>query len=102
ALDEARYIQLLAGWPQVEVAGVTVTVPPSGVHTGREARTDRELGPGPGQPCAWTFGEYATPSGISRAWSRDEREAMTDAGITILVADQGAFYAEDAITAVDA
>lgn len=102
ALDDARYIQLLAGWPQILVAGVTITVPPSGVHTGREARTDRESGPGPGQPCSWSFGEYVTPVGVSQTWSRADREAMTDTGITIIVQDgEGRIYAEDAITAAD-
>lgn len=101
ALPQAGHIQLLAGWPRISIAGVMVSVPPSGVHTGREARTDTANGPGPGQPCAWTFGQYATPLGISQTWSRSEREQMTDAGITLLVQDEGATFAEDAITAAD-
>lgn len=102
ALDDARYVQLLAGWPTVTIGGVTVPVPPSGHLTGREARTDRENRPGPGQPCAWTYGELATAVGVSRRWSRSDRQQMLDVGITILVQDeQGRVYAEDAVTAVD-
>lgn len=98
----ARYIQLLAGWVTVSVAGVTLPVPPSGVHTGREALADRENGPGPGQPCAWSFGEYRTPTGVVKAFSRGDRETLNDAGITVIVQDsQGAIFAEDAITAID-
>ncbi|ADB50165.1 hypothetical protein [Conexibacter woesei] len=101
-LPNARYIQLLAGYPQITTAGVTIPVPPSGVHTGREAQADRENGAGPGQPCAWTFGEYATPVSVRTAWSRAQREQLLDAGITVIVQDaRGEVYAEDAITAVD-
>ncbi len=101
SLPEARYIQLLAGWPQVTVGGVTVAVPPSGVHTGREARTDVEASAGPAQPAAWTFGAYTTPLDVLPAFSRSDREAMTDAGITLLVRNEGQFFAEDAVTAAD-
>jgi hypothetical protein len=100
--DNAAHIQLLAGWLNVSVAGVTLPVPPSGVHTGREAQADRENGPGPGQPCAWSFGEYRTPVGVAKLYSRADRETLNDAGITVVTQDaQGAIYAEDAITAID-
>lgn len=102
SLPNARYIQLLAGWLTISVAGVTLPVPPSGVHTGREALADRENGPGPGQPCAWSFGEYRTPTGVVKTFSRTDRETLNDAGITVIVQDsQGAIFAEDAITAID-
>ncbi|MDO8209298.1 hypothetical protein [Conexibacter sp. CPCC 206217] len=101
-LPNARYIQLLAGWINVSVAGVTVPVPPSGVHTGREALADRENAAGPGQPCSWTFGEYRTPVGVVKQFTRAERETLNDLGVNVIVQDpQGAIYAEDAITAVD-
>ncbi|MDW5597666.1 hypothetical protein VSS74_25165 [Conexibacter stalactiti] len=98
----ARHIQLLAGWLNVSVAGVSVPVAPSGVHLGREAQADRENGAGPAQPAAWTFGEYRTPIGLVRPFTRTERETLNSAGITVITQDaQGAIYAEDAITAVD-
>lgn len=102
ALPDARYVQLLAGWPQITDAGVTVSVPPSGHLTGREARTDAENPAGPGQPCAWSFGEFTTAVSVSRSWPRAVREQMLDAGITVIVQDDtGRIYAEDACTAVD-
>ncbi|HST43094.1 MAG TPA: hypothetical protein VLK58_26445 [Conexibacter sp.] len=101
-LPNARHIQLLAGWVNISVAGVTLAVPPSGVHTGREALADRENGAGPGQPCSWSFGEYRTPVGVARLFTRSERVALNDAGVNVIVQDsQGAIYAEDAITAAD-
>lgn len=100
--DNPNYIQLLAGWLNISVAGVTLPVPPSGIHTGREAIADRENGAGPGQPCAWTFGEYRTPIGVTRQFSRAERESLNDLGVNVIVQDsRGAIYAEDAITAAD-
>lgn len=101
-LPNARHIQLLAGWLNISVAGVTLPVAPSGVHLGREAQADRENGAGPAQPTAWTFGEYRTPIGLVKSFSRRDRETLNNAGVTVITQDsQGAIYAEDAITAVD-
>lgn len=101
-LPNARHIQLLAGWLNISVAGVTLPVAPSGVHLGREAQADRENAAGPAQPAAWTFGEYRTPVGVVRSFSRSERETLNSAGVTVITQDsQGAIYAEDAITAID-
>lgn len=102
ALPDARFVQLIAGYVQINVAGVTVSVPPSGHLTGREARCDRENAAGPGQPCAQLFGVFSTAAGVSRSWSRADMLAMKDAGITIIVQDaDGRVFAEDAITAID-
>ncbi|MDO8187208.1 hypothetical protein Q5424_09400 [Conexibacter sp. JD483] len=100
--QNARYLQLFAGWLNISIAGVTLSVPPSGVHTGREALADRENSAGPGQPASWTFGEYRTPTGVANLFTRGEREQLNNAGVTVVVQDsQGAIYAEDAITLVD-
>lgn len=102
ALDDAEHIQLLAGWPIVLVGGVEVPIPPSGVLCGREARTDREAGQGPGQPAAWTFGDLPVV-GVSQSWTDEELTAMLAAGITPIVQDpDGRVWALDAITATDA
>ncbi len=95
-------MQLLAGYVTTTVSGVTVTVPPSGHLTGREALCDRENAAGPGQPCAQSFGILETATGVSRRWSRSDMLAMKDAGITLIVQDpDGNVFAEDAITVVD-
>lgn len=97
-----RYLQLLAGRPTILVGGVEIDVPASGVLCGREARADRENGPGPGQPCAQSFGEFATAVGVAHRWSKADREALNDAGVTVIVQDpRGAIFAEDAITVVE-
>ncbi len=102
-LEDAEHIQLLAGRPLVNVAGTTVAVPASGPLCGREARTDREAREGPGQPCAWTFGDLDTVAGVSQSWSKADRDALVDAGITPMVqdAESGKVWALTAITAAD-
>ena len=99
----AGFIQLLCGYPLVDVAGVQVPVPPSGPLTGREAIADRENKAGPGQPAAWTFGAFKGISGVSQSWSKTDRAALVDAGITPIVQDPetGQVWALDAITAAD-
>lgn len=103
ALPQAGYIQLLAGYTLVSVLGTTVAVPSSGALCGREAVADRENSAGPGQPAAWTFGAFRTVLGVSQSWSRADREALVDAGITPIVRDveTAKVWALDAITAVE-
>jgi len=98
----AGWIQLLAGWPQIDVGGVTVAVSPEGVVAGREALTDRSSGPGPGQPAAHSFGAFdLSIIGVSQTYSPADREALNDAGVSVIVNDRGEIFPEDAITAAD-
>lgn len=99
---DAPRLQLFAGWPQIQVAGATVAIDPTGVQAGRMALADRENGPGPGQPAAWSFGIYDnTIVGVSQAWNDVDRTTLNDAGITVIRSDNGDVFADDAITVAD-
>lgn len=99
---DAGWVQVLAGWPQIDVGGVTVAVPPSGVVAGRMALADRTNGPGPGQPAAHSFGAFdASITGVSQTYSEADRAALNDAGVSVIVNDRGEIFSEDAITAAD-
>lgn len=99
---DAGYLWPLVGWPQINVAGVTVAIPPTGVVAGRMARADREHGPGPGQPAAQGFGAFSSSIvGVSQTYSEADRESINDAGGSVIRADRGQIAPEDAITAAD-
>lgn len=97
----AGYGQLLAPWERIEVAGVTVTIPPSASQAGRLALADRIHGAGPGQPAAGAYGLSRWSVGVTQTWSESERETLNDAGVTVIRGDGGQVRAYGALTLAD-
>lgn len=94
--------QLLAAWEYVPTVGTgIIAIPPSGPYAGRMARADRENTAGPAQPAANSFGRSVFSVGVTQTWTKDERDVLSDAGVTVVRERRGAVTVSDTITIVD-
>jgi hypothetical protein len=98
---DAPYGQLLAPWEEVPYAGTTIVVPPSASQAGRMARCDRENVAGPGQPAAGRFAVSAFSTDVTQTWTKDERDVLSEAGVTVIRNIRGQVQAFDGLTLAD-
>jgi hypothetical protein len=99
---KAGYGQMLVPWEVVPGPGIgTVTIPPCGPVAGRMARADRENTPGPGQPAAGRFAPSRFSVDVTREWTKDERDVLSEAGVNVTRNIKGVVQTYDALTLAD-
>ena len=97
------YGQILAPWEVVPGPGVgTVKTPPSGGQAGRLALADRTYGPGPGQYAGARFGLSRHSVDVTQTYTKEQRDELSDAGVTVIRNIRGEVQAYDDVTVVDA
>jgi hypothetical protein len=97
----ARHIQLLDPWVYAPgtAAGTTRTVPPSGVQAGMAARSDAAGNPNRAVAGRNAISRFATAPKYQRL--ETERQALADAGVTVLRLLDGVVQTYDDVTPVD-
>lgn len=93
--------QVLAPWITVPYLTGTVTIPPSGAVAGRMAHADHENQAGPGQPAAASFGILAGVVDVTQEWTQDDRDTLSEGGVTVIRNIRGRVQPYDALTWAD-
>ncbi len=98
--EVGRHIQLLEPWLLAPAdGGTTRTVPPSGVQAGIAARLDNQGNPNIAVAGRNAVSRFAT--GVKYTRSDTDREALADAGVTVIRSIDGQVQPYDDITPVN-
>lgn len=93
--------ELVAPWIKVPYLTGTVTIPPCGAMAGVKARADYENPAGPGQPAAGSFGILTGVVDVTQEWSKDDRDTLSEAGVTVIRNIRGRVQPYDGLTWAD-